>query len=158
MQKLKNDGSVQAVNLVLAEKDASIEDDANKIFHLSAFTNSNAKPAPAVWLDSDDDAQLLKGQMDQLSVIAINFPAFADGRGFSLARILREQLGYTGELLAAGAFMQDQLFYLKRCGFDGFLLSDTADVDSCAQSLLDFSESYQAAHDQPTPLFKRRQV
>ena len=109
-----------------------------------------------VWLDAADSAQSLTEHVHEIPLIAINFPVFADGRGFSHARSLRDHMGYRGELLAVGNYMQDQLYYLKRCGFDSYAIDDTANVESMAHSLADFSHTYQAAADQPLPIYRRR--
>ena len=87
--------------------------------------------------------------------MVVNFPVFTDGRGFSYGRELRER-GYQGELRAAGHFIRDQLTYLSRCGFDAFQMADESQLEDALASLDDFSESYQAAIDQPLPLFRRR--
>ncbi|WP_096085866.1 DUF934 domain-containing protein [Agaribacterium haliotis] len=110
----------------------------------------------APWLASDEDVVALADKLTSAPVIALHFAAFADGRSFSQARQLREQLEFTGELRAVGAFIQDQLFYLRRCGFDAFSVADDADLESIKTSLEDFSESYQAACDVKEPLFRRR--
>lgn len=109
-----------------------------------------------VWLDADDDAETVAEIARNLPVIGVNFPVFTDGRGFSTGRTIKERYTYTGELRAIGNFMQDQLFYLKRCGFDAFVVSDPAKAASMAGSLQDFTDFYQAAVDQPIPLFRRR--
>jgi uncharacterized protein (DUF934 family) len=109
-----------------------------------------------VYLDADADIAELSPYLSQLSVIACKFEAFADGRSFSQARSLRDALEYKGELRAVGAFIQDQLHYLHRCGFDCFSMPDDVDEASALQSLADFSESYQAACDIAEPLFRRR--
>jgi uncharacterized protein (DUF934 family) len=93
--------------------------------------------------------------LDDLALVVINFPVFTDGRGFSYARELRER-GFKGELRASGNFIRDQLTYLRRCGFNAFSMADDAQLASALDSLSDFSESYQAAPDQPLPLFRRR--
>lgn len=108
-----------------------------------------------VFLGSDESPKLLGNDVALLPVIAVDFPKLADGRGFSYGRELREQHGFSGELRAIGDFMRDQLFFLKRCGFDAFALENTELEDALA-SLSDFDEVYQASIDQPTPLFRRR--
>lgn len=108
-----------------------------------------------VWLNSDESPQQIAADVARLDLIAINFPAFADGRGFSYARELRQTHQFSGELRAIGAFMRDQLYFLQRCGFNAFAL-EQGDLQQALQSLGDFSESYQPATDQPTPLFRRR--
>lgn len=110
----------------------------------------------SVWLAADDDADLLSPYVKELQVIALNFAAFMDGRSFSQARSIREHLDFEGEIRAVGNFIQDQMFYLSRCGVDTFEVPDDADIESICRSLDDFSESYQAACDEPQPLFRRR--
>ena len=109
-----------------------------------------------LWLASDEDVRTLKNLLDSIPVIALRFAAFADGRSFSQARLLRDQLEYQGELRAVGNFMQDQLFFLHRCGVTSFSVADEADLESLQESLQDFSEGYQAACDVQEPLFRRR--
>lgn len=105
---------------------------------------------------STELSETIRG-IGEVAAIAIDFPAFADGRGFSIARHLREDLAFKGDVLAIGNIIQDQLHYLKRCGFNGFeIQDDKAEEASLIQSLNDFSEAYQAALDNPTPLFRRR--
>lgn len=115
-----------------------------------------ARGAVGVWLDSTEEPQELAGDVDTLPLIAINFPEFKDGRGYSLARILRDRLGFQGELRAIGDVLRDQLFYMKRCGFDAFAIRPDRDPEQALASLRDFRETYQAATDNPLPLFRRR--
>ena len=86
--------------------------------------------AAAVRIEPGDDARELLPYLDRLKLVEVNFPAFTDGRGYSAARILREA-GYTGELRAVGDVLVDQLFAMRRCGFDSFAPEaaiDPADV------------------------------
>ena len=92
----------------------------------------------------------------KLPLIAINFPKFADGRGFSLATLLRERYNFNGEIRAVGGFMRDQLYLLSRCGFNAFKFSEDTDLSEAAKSLENFSETYQVSADQEKPLFRRR--
>ncbi len=118
----------------------------------------NQRGGNAVILEPGETPDLIQGDLASLDYIAINFPVFADGRGFSYARELRE-LGYVGELRAVGYFMRDQLFYMQRCGFNAFQFAadqqQSAELEACLASLKDFSEVYQASVDQPQPLFQR---
>ena len=109
-----------------------------------------------VWLDSDEAPSRLQDALQQLAVIAINFPAFTDGRGYSYAQLLRQRYDYRGEIRAVGDVLRDQLFYMKRCGFDAFALRADQDPSTCLAAFNDFSDCYQAAADQPSPLFRRR--
>lgn len=115
-----------------------------------------ARGQVAVWLDSADDANELKDDLSALPLIAINFPTFMDGRGYSSARVLREHLGYKGEIRAIGDVLRDQLFFMKRCGFDAFVMRNNDKSEEALASLKDFANTYQAAVDDPRPLFKRR--
>jgi uncharacterized protein (DUF934 family) len=109
-----------------------------------------------VWLESDQGPEKLEPFIEKLALIAINFPKFADGRGYSYARILRDRFNFQGELRAIGDVLHDQLFYLKRCGFDSFAVREDKDIEIAMSGLTDFSETYQGATDQPQPLFRRR--
>jgi uncharacterized protein (DUF934 family) len=108
-----------------------------------------------VQLEADQPPTPLLEEIEDLALVAINFPALGDGRGFSYARELRER-GYKGELRAVGNFMRDQLYYLKRCGFDAFQMADDTQLEAALSSLDEFTEHYQAASDEPRPLFRRR--
>ena len=111
-----------------------------------------------VWLDSHEGPEAIAGDIERFAVIAVNFPKFADGRGYSTARLLRERHGFTGELRAIGDVLQDQLYYMKRCGFDAYAVRADKDIEAALAGLNDFSEAYQVAVDQPQPLFRRRTV
>ena len=96
---------------------------------------------PAVALEPHDDPTALFGHLDQLTLIAVNFPDLNDGRGFSIGRALREA-GFTGELRASGNFIRDQLQYLKRCGFDAYDLSNEVSPEDVSASLNEFTVHY----------------
>lgn len=107
-------------------------------------------------LEPADDPAKFADRLRQVSRIEVNFPSFTDGRGYSIARLLRERHGYDGELRAVGDVQRDQLFYLARCGFDAFLLRKDADAEDALTAFNDFSEAYQASVERPQPLFRRR--
>lgn len=109
----------------------------------------------AVFLASDESPKLIADSLHLLPMVAIDFPKFADGRGFSYARELREQHRFEGEIRAIGEFMRDQLFYLQRCGVNSFAL-DSDELEAALASFNDFDECYQPGVDQPLPLFRRR--
>jgi uncharacterized protein (DUF934 family) len=104
-----------------------------------------------------DEPARVSSDLPRLALVAIRFPVFTDGRGYSLARELRERYGWRGELRATGDVLRDQLFYLARCGFDTFDLRDDQDADAALAAFGDFSEAYQAAFDRG-PLFDRRRA
>ncbi len=113
-----------------------------------------ARGEVGVWLASDQPPAPLADDLAQLPVVAIDFPLFTDGRGFSYGRTLREHFGYKGEVRAIGQFIRDQLYYLSRCGFDAYAI-ETTDPEKALGSLKDFSTSYSAGVDQPLPWFRR---
>jgi uncharacterized protein (DUF934 family) len=110
---------------------------------------------PALLLGPDDDPAAAAPLLGQVAMIAVNFPQFVDGRGYSIARLLRTKVGWTGELRAVGDIRRDQLFFLARCGFDTFALRDDEPVDEAITAFDQFSEVYQAGADRG-PLFTRR--
>ena len=109
-----------------------------------------------VWLDSHEDPAELAEDVDHLQLIAVNFPTFKDGRGYSIAYSLRNRYGYTGELRAIGDVLRDQMFYMQRVGFNAFQVRADKDIHDAVKALHDFSNVYQASTDQSEPLFRRR--
>jgi uncharacterized protein (DUF934 family) len=109
-----------------------------------------------VCLRSDQEAKEIAEFVPELTLIAIEFPGFKDGRGYTTARLLRERFGFKGELRATGDVLRDQLFYMLRCGFDAFELKPGKDIDGALQAFQEFSVTYQGAADDPRPLFRRR--
>ena len=109
-----------------------------------------------LWLDSHEEPELIAEHIHQLPLVAVNFPKFSDGRGYSTARLLRERFGYQGELRAIGDVLLDQLQFMKRCGFDSYALRPDKDINKAPRCLNVFSNPYQAAADNDEPLFRRR--
>lgn len=91
----------------------------------------------------DQDIDDLRPYLSHLSLIALVFPTFKDGRAFSQARKIREQLKFTGELRATGGLLPDQYQFLIRTGFSTVLLPDTAHIETWQKSMHDFTEAYQ---------------
>lgn len=109
-----------------------------------------------VWLDASDGAEAVAADLQRFTVVAINFPKFGDGRGYSTARLLRERYGYKGELRAIGDVLHDFLYFMKQCGFDAFVLREDQDPQEALTALDTFSEGYQTSVLRPVPLFRRR--
>ena len=109
--------------------------------------------ALGIWLGPRDDPADIAAELDDFSVVAVHFPLASDGRGYSIATLLRSRYGYRGELRAFGAVGHDQIHYLQRVGFDSYVVDAP---ERAVAGLDDFSESYQAAANQPLPLFRRR--
>lgn len=110
-----------------------------------------------VWLASDERPEELKDDLQAFTVIAVDFPKFSDGRGYSTAYNLRARLGYEGELRAIGDVLRDQLFYMQRVGFDAFAVRADRDIHDALNGLSDFSEVYQRSLNPAQPLFRRVQ-
>lgn len=126
-----------------------------RVFSLDGWLEAESPQGVAVELQPGEDCRLLADRLTALPLIAVNFPDFTDGRGFSIARELRD-LGYRGELRARGHILPDQVHFLRRCGFDAFQPVDESRLQPSLARLQAFSEHYQAAADQPLPLFRRR--
>ncbi|MCA9707224.1 MAG: DUF934 domain-containing protein [Myxococcales bacterium] len=109
-----------------------------------------------VRLRPDDELPQAPTELLDRPLLAVEFPKFTDGRGYTLGRLLRERHGYQGELRAMGNVLRDQLFYLHRCGFDAFELQPGKSVTEALAAFDELSVRYQAATDEPRPLFRRR--
>lgn len=115
-----------------------------------AFAGSNVplglRIEPGTTLDCfADDVQ-------RFSLIALAFPKFQDGRAYSMAQLLRERLGFTGELRAVGDVLFDELQLMARCGFDAFEISDPATLRLLREGRRDTLEHfYQPATGREVP-------
>jgi len=108
-------------------------------------------------LQPDDKVEEIAADLDYFIIVAVHFPKFVDGRGYSTAALLRQRYHYQGELRAVGDVLHDQLFFMKRVGFDSYALKDGKDaVYAIDKGFSSFSETYQASTDQPEPHFRRR--
>lgn len=173
MPQLIKQGEVQDDSWVVIEKDADVsklELDANKKLILplaiwlahSDQVEGNANIG--LWLDSDEeplaigalDASLTTARCKSLQIIAINFPAFTDGRGYSYARQLRDRFSYSHELRAIGDVLHDQLFFYQRCGFNSFVVREDRNIKQALEGLQDFSVVYQSTNDNTMPAYRRR--
>ena len=92
----------------------------------------------------DDAIDDIASDLDRFQVVALEFPAFTDGRAYSQARLVRERHGYRGELRAVGNVLRDQLQFMQRCGFDAFEVSADA-ADDWVAALSEISLHYQPA-------------
>ena len=113
-----------------------------------------AGPA-GVWLSPADEPAEAVALFDSIELIAVQFPKFGDGRGFSTAALLRNRHGWRGELRAIGDVLRDQLYFMKRVGFDSFAVRPDRNVEEAVASLSDFSDSYQGSVEPLLPAFRR---
>lgn len=121
---------------------------------LAAYLERPPSPLLGVLLAPDDDPARLGDRLHALPLVAIDFPKFADGRGYSQAALLR-RAGYRGELRATGDVLIDQLRMLARVGFSSFALRADQKLADARAALARFADPYQGAADLPLPAFRR---
>ena len=163
MQRIIKNGQIIDETWQLLPKDASLDDIRNSgdiIVPLALWVEHDRALLArdgglGVWLDAGEEIEEIADQLQHFQVIALNFPAFTDGRHYSTAYLLRTRYGYRGEVRAIGDVLRDQLFALRRVGFDAFALRADKDPQDALQSFADFAEVYQASADQPLQLFRR---
>ena len=109
----------------------------------------------AVRIEPGDDVSELEPHIAAIELVEVNFPTFADGRGYTAARRLRE-LGYAGELRAVGDVAVDQLAYMRRCGFDSFAPDRALDEADAKAALERWPNVYQPTVDDRTPIWALR--
>lgn len=160
MQIIRN-GAIVDDPYVHVAKDAEIPAQGDIIVPLARYiAERDALRARSgkvgVRLAADEGAQTIVLYVDELPLVAIEFPTFKDGRGYTTARLLRDRYGYKGEIRAVGDVLRDQLRAMKRCGFDAWELKAGKDIQGALQAFNEFSVTYQGAADDPRPLFRRR--
>lgn len=144
LQVLSKDGSVADNTYQVIGEDGALPqgDVVLTVAQLDQLQNITGKKGLFVTVDtSPEDHQF---PLDQLDTIFIDFAGFNDGRGYSFAALLRRQ-GYQGELCAMGDVFKDVLNYMKRSGFDSFVVKEGKDIQEAAAGLGDFTNPYQAS-------------
>ena len=111
-----------------------------------------------VRLPSDADPQALAPWLGRLALIAVEFPRFRDGRVYSLAQLLRERLGWKGELRAVGDVLVEQSNFMLRCGFDAFEPADGSTPREWTAAAQRHRHVYQRASDGRSPAFAEREA
>ena len=109
----------------------------------------------AVCLEPGEEPNELADDLQHLPLVAIHFPAFKDGRGYSYGRELRTRYSFKGEVRAVGDVLQDQLFYLHRCGFNAFEVREDRDIEEALKGLEVFTVTYQGDVNDPRPIYQR---
>lgn len=122
------------------------------IVSLSRFARERhsllARNAPlGVRLQSSESPESLGEDVHRLSVVALEFPKFRDGRGFSWARMLRSRLGYTGEIRAVGDYLYDQIAFMHRVGIDAFEVRENFTLAEFRRALGEITDVYQPSAD-----------
>ena len=108
-------------------------------------------------LQPDERVEDVAADLEYFVVIAVAFPKFVDGRGYSTASLLRQRYQYQGELRAVGDVLHDQLFFMQRVGFDSYALKDDKNALYAIEAgFSPFSDAYQTSTTEPQPYFRRR--
>jgi len=124
---------------------------------LAALAEASTGNQPlAVRIEPGEDVRVLAPVIDRLALVELSFPKYRDGRNYSSARILRDELGYRGELRAVGDVLVDQVHYMRRCGFDSLALADGVSVEAAERALARYAHAYQVASDSAVPVWKQR--
>jgi len=126
--------------------------------HKQGLLGRLARGELGVWLDTHELIESLvesEADLNAFPLIGVHVGRSADGRIFSIATLLRTRYGYKNELRAFGDVTRDQLFFLKRCGFDSFLIRADRSAEEAIASLKDFSAPYQGAVDDQLPIWRR---
>ena len=113
--------------------------------------------AVGVRLKSEEEAEVLAYDLPRIAVVALEFPKFRDGRAYSNARVLRERLGFKGELRAVGDVLREQAYFMLRCGFDAFEPADGSQAQQWQAATQRFRHVYQRAADARVPAFEERE-
>jgi uncharacterized protein (DUF934 family) len=159
MPQLIKDRAVAADRYTLVRGTEDLPDPGPAIVPLATWKSQRdalaARGDVGVWLAPADDPADVAGDVDRLPVIAVDFPQFTDGRGYSTGRLLRDRYRYAGELRAIGDIQHDQLYYLSQCGFNAFVIRDDRSAADALAGLAAFSDGYQLTNAR-TPWFRRR--
>lgn len=106
-----------------------------------------------VLLTVEDAVEAVAPRVNRLSLVALDFPKFRDGRALTAARLLRERWRFGGEVRAVGDVRRDQAFHMVRCGFDAFLPADGSTPEEWARSATRHHHVYTAASDGRAPAY-----
>lgn len=112
-------------------------------------------PIGVIWPNNRPIAEI-EPYLPRLSLIALNFPTFRDGRAYSQARLLRERLGWTGPLRAIGNVLRDQFLLMERSGFDQVEAVKEADAQAFDEAVHRYTVFYQPATDERPSLLRQR--
>jgi uncharacterized protein (DUF934 family) len=109
-----------------------------------------------VRLESHEEVEALAYDLPRLSLVALAFPKFGDGRAYTSARLLRERYGFKGEVRAVGDVLREQAGFMVRCGFDAFEPADGSTPQDWDKAVHRFRHVYQRAVDGRPPAFAER--
>jgi uncharacterized protein (DUF934 family) len=120
-----------------------------------ALLSSNSRKV-GVRIESNEEVEALAYDLPRLAVVAVAFPKFRDGRAYTSARLLRERLGFAGEVRAVGDVLQEQAGFMIRCGMDAFEPADGAGPEVWTKAAGRFRHVYQRAADDRQVAYEER--
>ena len=107
-------------------------------------------------LKSHEHPEIIADDLESLSVIALEFPTFTDGRAYSYARLLRDRYGFIGELRAVGDVLLEQIHYMERVGFNSMEFESDQPLTDFQTATTEFSVWYQPSADARRPAAELR--
>jgi uncharacterized protein (DUF934 family) len=149
---LLKDGSITADSYRDVSGEETLPADGAIIVSLSQWQDHGeelgARSAPlGIVLRCDEKPTTIADCLDKFAVIALDFPAFSDGRAYSYARLLRDRYGYEGELRAVGDVLLEQLHFMHRVGFNAFSITSESAAKDWETAAADISVWYQPTGD-----------
>ena len=144
LQVLLKDGTIADNTYQLITEEGSVPQGDVVLTTAQLDQLGNIQGKKALYITVDDSPETHEFPLNDFDTIFIEFAGFNDGRGYSFAALLRRQ-GYQGELRAVGDIFKDVLNYLKRSGFDSFVVKEGKDIHEAAAGLNDFKHPYQAS-------------
>ncbi len=156
------DGGIAEDPYVYVEGDEPVPSDVPAIVSADWLLSASKQeiqgrtaPLGVSWPNDKAESELAPF-LPYLSLIALEFPIFRDGRAYTQARLLRERHGFKGEIRATGDVLRDQFLFMVRAGFDAFEVKKAADADAFGKALHEFTLRYQPAADGPLHAFRSR--
>ncbi len=125
-------------------------------FQAEGDTLLGAGRTVGVRVQPDEAVEDLAYDLPRLALVAPVFPKYADGRAYTSARLLRQRLGFKGEVRAVGDVLRMQAGFMVRCGFDSFIPADGSTPEQWANAAGRFRHVYQRGADARAPVFEER--
>ena len=160
MFKLTGEGSLtneQIENTIFSKNGKVILPVDVFLHHQKDLKNRISKQEIGIWMETHEEIDSFINEINDINLlplISVRVKKFADGRIFSIGNLLRLKYKYKNELRAIGDVLRDQLFFLKRSGFNSFHIREDRDAKDALLGLNDFTTPYQGAVDQKQPAWK----
>lgn len=161
MLLLDRNGAFVADPWIDTADDAPLPDNAPPILSLTRLRQkrdmllSSGIPL-GVRLAPPETAEHVADMLGDLALVSIVFSKFRDGRGFTIARTLRERHGFAGEIRAAGELLPDQMHALVHCGFSTIVVGASEFLRSWHEAAVSIDSARRSAAEQrPLPLLRR---